>query len=171
MFTIKEISANLNITPQAIYKQKNELLAKGYMVKNQFNQWEITDNGYNYLRDKQINRIKQFTGVESQPVENNTIEEETKSEEKQSMPTQDSTLNLLLNQFKEQITTLQNQVDQERESKEYFKAKFEEKDRLLNEYLNHHFLTAGEQPEIENLRKPEIQTENKQGFLKRLFNK
>ena len=34
MFLIKQVSSDLGITPQAIYKQKEELQNKGYMIKN-----------------------------------------------------------------------------------------------------------------------------------------
>lgn len=168
MFTIKEISTNLNITPQAIYKQKNELIAKGYMKKNEFNQWELTEDGYNYLKDKQINRIKQFTSGDIQQVENHIQEHQEKEAEKPETLTNDHTLNLLLNQFKEQITTLQNQLKEEQEQKEYFKLKFEEKDNLLNQYINAHLLTPGEQKEsLIN-----IETKNnKKGFFRKFFNK
>lgn len=33
MFLIKQVSSDLGITPQAIYKQKEELQNKGYMIK------------------------------------------------------------------------------------------------------------------------------------------
>ena len=58
MFLIKQVSNDLGITPQAIYKQKEELQSKGYMIKNSSNDWEITSDGYNYLKEKQINRFK-----------------------------------------------------------------------------------------------------------------
>ena len=58
MFLIKRVSSDLGITPQAIYKQKEELQSKGYMIKNSSNDWEITSDGYNYLKEKQINRFK-----------------------------------------------------------------------------------------------------------------
>ena len=58
MFLIKQVSSDLGITPQAIYKQKEELQSKGYMIKNSSNDWEITSDGYNYLKEKQINRFK-----------------------------------------------------------------------------------------------------------------
>ena len=58
MFLIKQVSSDLGITPQAIYKQKEELQNKGYMIKNSSNDWEITSDGYNYLKEKQINRFK-----------------------------------------------------------------------------------------------------------------
>ena len=47
MFLIKQVSSDLGITPQAIYKQKEELQSKGYMIKNSSNDWEITSDGYN----------------------------------------------------------------------------------------------------------------------------
>ena len=52
MFLIKQVSSDLGITPQAIYKQKEELQSKGYMIKNSSNDWEITSDGYNYLKEK-----------------------------------------------------------------------------------------------------------------------
>ena len=54
MFSIKEVSTNLSITPQAIYKQKKVLQQKGYMIKNDLGQWEINQEGFNYLKDRQI---------------------------------------------------------------------------------------------------------------------
>ena len=53
MFLIKQVSSDLGITPQAIYKQKEELQSKGYMIKNSSNDWEITSDSYNYLKEKQ----------------------------------------------------------------------------------------------------------------------
>jgi hypothetical protein len=166
MFSIKEVSTNLNITPQAIYKQKKALQQKGYMTKNDLGQWEINQEGFNYLKDRQINYMQNkqqvFKPVE-QPIEENTEEQE---QENFNISSNDSILNQLLNQFKEQITTLQNQLKEEQEQKEYFKAKFEEKDRLLNEYLNHHLLTTGDnQEEVINQEQP------KKTFFQRLFNK
>ena len=47
MFTIKQVANNLQMSTQAIYKQKQELMDKGFMIKNDKGQWEITDNGFN----------------------------------------------------------------------------------------------------------------------------
>ena len=158
MFSIKEVSTNLNITPQAIYKQKETLQQKGYMIKNDLGQWEINQEGFNYLKDRQINYMQN-----KQPIEENTEKQE---QQDLNISSNDNILNQLLNQFKEQITTLQNQLKDEQEQKEYFKAKFEEKDRLLNEYLNHHLLTTGDsQEEVSNQEQP------KKTFFQRLFNK
>ena len=162
MFSIKEVSTNLNITPQAIYKQKKALQQKGYMTKNDLGQWEINQEGFNYLKDRQINYMQNKQQV-FKPVEQNT---EMQEQENLNILSNDNILNQLLNQFKEQITTLQNQLKEEKDQKEYFKAKFEEKDRLLNEYLNHHLLTTGDNQEEAN-----NQEQPKKTFFQRLFNK
>ena len=47
MFFIKQVANDLGITPQAIYKQKEDLIDKGYMLKTTTNDWEITAEGYN----------------------------------------------------------------------------------------------------------------------------
>lgn len=77
MFFIKQVSKDLGITPQAIYKQKDELVSKGFMFKNNTNDWEITAEGYNYLKEKQINRIKQknikFNDIEQKEPENKEL--------------------------------------------------------------------------------------------------
>ena len=57
MFLIKQVSSDLGITPQAIYKQKDDLMGKGYMFKNEANDWEITADGYNYLKEKLVSKI------------------------------------------------------------------------------------------------------------------
>ena len=51
MFFIKQVANDLGITPQAIYKQKEDLIDKGYMLKTTTNDWEITAEGYNYLKE------------------------------------------------------------------------------------------------------------------------
>ena len=75
MFLIKQVSSDLGITPQAIYKQKEELQSKGYMIKNSSNDWEITSDGYNYLKENNYksfpNRIKNISGID---LKNTSIE-------------------------------------------------------------------------------------------------
>ena len=61
MFLIKQVSSDLGITTQAIYKQKEELQNKGYMIKNSSNDWEITSDGYNYLKEKRFNISTKFS--------------------------------------------------------------------------------------------------------------
>lgn len=72
LFTVKDVAKNLGITPQAIYKQAEELQAKGFMSKNEFNDWEITTSGFNYLKDRQANRMKRQVNKLSEDTSINT---------------------------------------------------------------------------------------------------
>lgn len=166
MFTIKEVANSLEMSTQAIYKQKQELIDKGFMIKNNSNQWEITDNGFNYLQDKKINFMQQHHTTSYQPVANPT-EETTEEEKPQSidMSMNESVVNLLINQYKEQLQTVTNQLKEMTEQRDYFKAKFEEKDNICNQYMNTHLLPPGED---EARAKHEKQ---KQNIFKRLFSK
>lgn len=170
MFTIKQVANNLQISTQAIYKQKQDLIDKGYMIKNTNNQWEITDNGFNYLQDKKIMFMQQHTTNNIQPVANQPIKEEEKATEEKAtnidIQTNDKVANLIINHYKEQLQTITNQLQEMTEQRNYFKAKFEEKDELCNQYMNSHLLPPTDQ-EIE-----EKKTDNtKQGFFWKLFNK
>lgn len=166
MFSIKQVASNLQMSTQAIYKQKGELISKGYLLKNNANQWEITDAGFNYLRDKKISFMQQQNNQTMQPVANQVANEEKKEEAKKEqvfeIPTNDAVANLVANHYKEQLQTVTNQLKEMTEQRDYFKAKFEEKDNLCNQYMNSHLL-----PQTE-----EIQTkQEKQSFFKRLFGK
>lgn len=59
MYKIKEIATDLGITPQAIYNRKEDLIKQGYMKKNAENDWEITNDGYELLKEKKKKRVKQ----------------------------------------------------------------------------------------------------------------
>ena len=59
MYKIKEIAIDLGITPQAIYNKKEDLVRQGYMKKNAENDWEITNDGYEFLKEKRKKRVKQ----------------------------------------------------------------------------------------------------------------
>ena len=52
MYKIKEIAIDLGITPQAIYNRKEDLIKQDYMKKNTENDWEITNDGYEFLKEK-----------------------------------------------------------------------------------------------------------------------
>ena len=96
MFLIKQVSSDLGITRQAIYKQKEELQSKGYMIKNSSNDWEITSDGYNYLKEKQINRFKR------------------------------NNISLKENDMKEIKQSYENQLNEQKKQVEYFKNLYEE---------------------------------------------
>ncbi len=110
MYRIKEISIDLGITPQAIYNQKAELIEKGYMIKNPSNDWEITNGGYEYLKERKRKQIKQ----------------------KQTSLIQDEQLKMILNVYEDRIQELKDQV-------QYFKRLYEnekmEKSKLLEQLI------------------------------------
>lgn len=169
MFSIKQVATNLGMSTQAIYKQKDELIEKGYMEKNSQGNWEINNTGFNYLQDKKIAYMQQHTNQPIQPVTNQPIKEEQpeaeEKTEKADISIDDKVANLLLNHYKEQLQTITNQLQEMTEQRDYFKAKFEEKDNLCNQYMNSHLLPPTEE---EARAKQEKQ---KQSIFKRLFGK
>lgn len=110
MYRIKEISIDLGITPQAIYNQKAELIEKGYMIKKPSKDWEITDDGYEYLKERKRKQIKQ----------------------KQTSLIQDEQLKMTLKVYEDRIEELKDQV-------QYFKRLYEdekmEKSKLLEQLI------------------------------------
>lgn len=170
MFSIKQVANSLQMSTQAIYKQKQELIDKGYMIKNKQGNWEITDTGFNYLQDKKIAYMQQHTTNNVQPVTNQQIKEEVKEENKEEptfdILTNDKVTNIIINHYKEQLQTVTNQLQEMTEQRNYFKAKFEEKDNLCNQYMNSHLL-----PPIEEEKEKMKQESPKRSFLARLFNK
>lgn len=169
MFSIKQVATNLGMSTQAIYKQKDELIEKGYMEKNSQGNWEINNTGFNYLQDKKIAYMQQHTNQPMQPVTNQPIKEEQpeaeEKTEKVDISIDDKVANLLLNHYKEQLQTITNQLQEMTEQRDYFKAKFEEKDNLCNQYMNSHLL-----PPTEDEARAK-QEKRKQNIFKRLFGK
>lgn len=122
MFLIKEVSKDLGMTPQAIYKQKEELLQKGYMQKNIVGDLEITSEGYNYLKEKRVNRIKQKDASLMQ-VENKSVDKSIKNSENSL----ESTLvNFYETRIEEIKQSYENQLKEQKQQVEYFKSLYEE---------------------------------------------
>lgn len=169
MWTIKEVANNLQISTQAIYKQRQELIDKGFMIKSDRGILEITDNGFNYLRDKKITYMQQHTNQPIQPVVNNTDKEEVEQKKEKGetidISSSDKVVNLLINQLKEQLQTVTNQLQEMTEQRDYFKLKFEEKDNLCNQYMNSHLLP----PLKEDAEETPTEAPKKQSLFKRLF--
>lgn len=169
MWSIKQVASSLQMSTQAIYKQKEELISKGYMEKNNNGNWEITDTGFNYLQDKKIAYMQQHTTNNVQPVANQPIKEEVEEEKEEAtnfdISTNDKVANLLINHYKEQLQTVTNQLQEMTQQRDYFKAKFEEKDNLCNQYMNSHLLPPTEEEQKTTDIKP------KQSIFKRLFSK
>lgn len=170
MFTVKQVANSLQMSTQAIYKQREELIEKGYMIKNEQGNWEITDTGFNYLQDKKIAYMQQHNTQFVQPVTNQqTKEEEAEEEEKTTnidITTDDKVANILINHYKEQLQTIINQLQEMTQQRDYFKAKFEEKDNLCNQYMNSHLL-----PPIEEELETNSRENKNKGFFWKLFNK
>lgn len=170
MFTVKQVANSLQMSTQAIYKQREELIEKGYMIKNEQGNWEITDTGFNYLQDKKIAYMQQHNTQLVQPVTNQPPKkEETEEEEKATnidITTDDKVANILINHYKEQLQTITNQLQEMTQQRDYFKAKFEEKDNLCNQYMNTHLL-----PPIEDELETNSRENKNKGFFWKLFNK
>ena len=122
MFLIKQVSNDLGITPQAIYKQKEELQKKGYMLKNSTNDWEITSDGYNYLKEKQINRFKR-NNVSLKEVDTKSLDFQEK-EEKQCL--NETLINFYETRLEEIKQSYENQINEQKKQVEYFKNLYEE---------------------------------------------
>lgn len=122
MFLIKEVSNDLGMTPQAIYKQKEELIQKGYMQKNTSGDLEITSEGYNYLKERRINRIKQKNASlkqdESKNVDNSINNNENSLNE--------TILNFYETRIEELKESYENQLREQKQQVEYFKSMYEE---------------------------------------------
>lgn len=122
MFPIKQVSNDLGITPQAIYKQKDDLVAKGFMFRNLNNDWEITADGYNHLKEKQINRIKQ-KNIKVDNKEERNIE----NSENISFNSLNETLtNFYETRIEELKKSYEEQLLEQKKQVEYFKTLYEE---------------------------------------------
>ncbi|MBO6243955.1 MAG: hypothetical protein J6O41_05255 [Clostridia bacterium] len=110
MYKIKEIATDLGITPQAIYNRKEDLIKQGYMKKNAENYWEITNDGYEFLKEQKRRRVKQ----------------------KQSSLIQEEKLQKVIKIYEERVEELREQV-------QYFKKLYEEekmeKSKLLEQLI------------------------------------
>lgn len=122
MFLIKQVSKDLGITPQAIYKQKEELQKRGYMIKNFTNDWEITSDGYNYLKEKQINRFKR-NNASLNEVDLKKLDFQEK-EEKNGL--NETLINFYETRLEEVKQSYENQLSEQRKQVEYFKNLYEE---------------------------------------------
>lgn len=111
MYKIKEIATDLGITPQAIYNRKEDLIKQGYMKKNTENDWEITNDGYEFLKEKKKKRVKQ----------------------KQTSLIQEENLQKVIKIYEDRIEELKEQV-------QYFKKLYEdekdERGKLIDTIMN-----------------------------------
>lgn len=147
-WTIKDISKLLEVTPQAIYKQKKDLIKKGYMI-HEGNSFVITLEGYNYLTSNK--KVISETNKESETPTPKKSEETT-------IQILNKEIERLTKEREEMKRDLQEQLERERTRAEYFKNLFERKDLQITQYL----LASGTEQAERNQRK---------SFFERLFNK
>ena len=105
MYKIKEIATDLGITPQAIYNRKKDLIKQGYMKKNSENDWEITNAGYEFLKENRKRRVKQ----------------------KQSSLMKEENLQVIIKIYEERIEELKQNLKEQKALTEYFKNLYENK--------------------------------------------
>ena len=122
MFLIKQVSNDLGITPQAIYKQKEELQSKGYMIKNSSNDWEITSDGYNYLKEKQINRFKR----NNISLKENDIKSVDLQGKEENFSLNETLINFYETRLEEIKQSYENQLNEQKKQVDYFKNLYEE---------------------------------------------
>ena len=122
MFLIKQVAKDLGITPQAIYKQKEDLQKQGYMIRNTSNEWELTNEGYNYLKEKQINRFKRNVDI----LNSNDEQIPTNQQKNDVTSLNETLLNFYETRLKEIKQTYEEQIQEQKKQVEYFKALYEE---------------------------------------------
>lgn len=107
MYKIKEIATDFGITPQAIYNRKEDLIKQGYMKRSAGNDWEITNDGYEFLKEKKKKRVKQ----------------------KQSSLIQGENLQVIIKNYEDRIEKLKEQV-------QYFRRLYEDEKKKSQNYWN-----------------------------------
>lgn len=150
MFSISKVAEQLQVTPQAIYKQRDYLLDHGYMVKDKFGQWQISVQGFNFLKEKRISKLNQAPKIVK--IDN----EEAEKEQKETA--QNSSVFELKEVYRNQVELLEKQIEELKEDRNYFKSLYEEKDKQLNQYINTHLLPSGD-------------TTERKGFFRKIFSK
>ena len=122
MFFVKQVAKDLGITPQAIYKQKEDLIDKGYMLKTTTNDWEITAEGYNYLKERQINRVKRKQATLNEGENENT----NNSVNNDIFGLNETLKNFYETRIEEMKQSYENQLNEQKKQVEYFKTLYEE---------------------------------------------
>lgn len=153
-WSLKEVADNLNITYQAIYKNKEEYLKKGYIEKID-GVYKVNVQGYNYL----LERKKKVANIPTPSIADGeaTGEQNIKNEYVELLKNR---VEQLENELKEVKQAHQKEIEQERERTTYFKTLFEQKDRQITALL-----LPGEEE------KHNEQKTNKENLFTRLFNR
>lgn len=120
MYSIKEASKMLDCSTQNIYRQKQQLIDRGLMEQSETGAFFINEKGLNYLREKRIETMRsndpKLSSVDNKDLSSVVIPVVSSDPEN--------------NRY---ILSLEQQIEDLKKEKEYWKKKFEEKDILLNE--------------------------------------
>lgn len=155
-YTIKEASNLLDCSTQNIYRQKQDLISKGYWEQSETGNHYITEKGINYLREKRIETMK-ASNQDFKQVANNNLQ---------------SVASPLFTDNTEIISILKQQIEDLKTEKEYWQKKYESKDQELskaNEHLQNVNTTVFQKllaTEEQNKKQAE---ETKRGFFKKIF--
>lgn len=145
-WSLKDVANDLGITYQAIYKQKDILLKKGF-IENVDGVNKVNVQGYNYLIERRSNK----------PLKDNSINDEnrrTNDLNSEYIDMLKKRIEQLENDLQVNKQYYQSELNQERERTQYFKSLFEQKDKQLNVLLL-----------------PGATEKNNKGFFARIFNK
>lgn len=111
-YSVKKLSELFDCSKQSIFNDMDEMLKMGYARKEGI-QYIVNEGGFNYLREKKGKK--------------------TVTEKKEAVVQIPSQIEDLL---KQQILSLQNQLDEMRKEKEYFKSLVESKDKQIDSMQN-----------------------------------
>lgn len=150
-YTIKDVAEKLGITMQAIYKQKDVLLEKGYLYKDEIERVnKISEEGYQFLAERK-EKNKKYTSE--------TPIEVFPTLSKDEIIINDETIQMVVNVLSSEIKRLQQESNQKTEI-------IKEKDYEIAK-LNESILGITNR----TLQLEEGRNAEKQGFFSRLFNK
>lgn len=155
-YSIKEASELLDCSTQNIYRQKQDLVSKGYWEQSETGNHYITANGINYLKEKRIETMK-ASKQDFKQVANNNL---------QSVATP------VLTDNTELITVLKQQIEDLKNENTYWKKKYEDKDQELtkaNEHLQNMNTTVFQKLLATEEQNRKQEEETKKGFFKKLF--
>ena len=117
MYSIKEASKLLECSTQNIYRQKAELISKGYMEQAETGSYYLNEKGINYLREKRIETMK-ANNQDFNQFDNQAFK---------------SVANPVFTNDNEIIALLKEQLQEAKNEKEYWKKQTELKDK--NSYI------------------------------------
>lgn len=128
-FTVKEIAFQLDSTTQNIYKKLDKLISKGMAYKDSKGHPFVYDTGLEYLKQEKISRQKVVK------LKNANTSKSTDNNDKNELQNENETVAKLYKKLYEELKI----------ERDFWKNKFEEKDRAYNEVTSQLLLSSGNQ--------------------------